>query len=127
MEIFKLQHEVWKIAEEKGWHEGEPISFGEFISLCHTELSEAFEIYRERGVCGITYVKLSETLEHTTRGEVDMELPISGPEGIPIELADVIMRIFDYCETKGINLQKALEAKMEYNKTREHRHGGKFL
>ncbi len=117
MEIFKLQSEVWNIAEEKGWHEGEPISFGEFIALCHTELSEAFEIYRERGNASITVVDIFETID----------MGIDKPEGIPIELADIIMRILDYSETHGINIQKMIETKMKFNKTRKHRHGGKVL
>lgn len=117
MNIFGLQASVWRVAEEKGWHEGEPISFGEFTALCHTELSEAFEVFRIRGEGGI-----AET-EFVPDGEQGDWKPV----GIPIELADVIMRILDYSETHGINIEKALETKMAYNKTRAHRHGGKVI
>lgn len=47
------------------------------------------------------------------------------PEGIPIELADVIIRIFDYCGYAGIDIDAAITQKHEYNKTRPYRHGGK--
>ena len=117
MNIFKLQNEVWKIAEEKGWHEGEPISFGDFIALCHTKLSEAFEVFRVRGNDGIAETGFVE----------DGDKGNWKPVGVPIELANVIMRILDYSETHGINIEKAIEKKIEFNKTREHRHGGKFL
>jgi hypothetical protein len=127
MDIFKLQTEAWKIAEEKGWHEGEGLSFGEFIALCHSELSEALEIYREKGASAITEVQPFEWLEYTSNGKIGMEVVSSVPGGIPIELADVILRIFDYSETCGINMQKAIETKMEYNKTRPYRHGGKVI
>jgi NTP pyrophosphatase (non-canonical NTP hydrolase) len=112
--IFKLQNEVWKIAEEKGWHEGEEISFGDFLALCHGELSEALEVYRVRGKAGITesgFVKEGNWK----------------PVGIPIELADLIMRVLDYGETHGIDIENAIETKIEFNKTRPHRHGGKVL
>ena len=47
------------------------------------------------------------------------------PEGIPIELADAIIRIFDYCGYAGIDIDAAITQKHEFNKTRPYRHGGK--
>ncbi len=49
------------------------------------------------------------------------------PEGIPIELADVIIRIFDFAGWFNIDLARAVEIKMNYNETRPKRHGGKTL
>ncbi len=117
MDIFKLQTEVWRIAQHSGWHEGRPVEFGEFIALCHSELSESLEIFRKSGNAGIAKTEMVSTIDYG----------VEKPEGIPIELADVVIRILDYCETKGINLQKAIEQKNDYNKTREHRHGGKVI
>jgi NTP pyrophosphatase (non-canonical NTP hydrolase) len=48
------------------------------------------------------------------------------PEGIPIELADVIIRICDTCGQYGIDLDRAIRLKMEYNKTRPYKHGKKI-
>lgn len=117
MNIFKLQTEAWKIAEEKGWHEGRQIEFGEFIALCHAELSEALEVFRVVGDQGIDQTELVEQIEPENYT----------PRGIPIELADVILRILDYSETHGINIQKAIETKMHFNTTRTYRHGGKVI
>ena len=47
------------------------------------------------------------------------------PEGVAVELADAIIRILDYCAFAGIDIEKALEIKHEYNKSRPYRHGGK--
>ena len=41
------------------------------------------------------------------------------------ELADVIIRVLDYCAYAGIDIENVLEVKHEYNKSRPYRHGGK--
>lgn len=46
-------------------------------------------------------------------------------EGIAAELADVIIRVLDYCAYAGIDIENVLEVKHEYNKSRPYRHGGK--
>ena len=47
------------------------------------------------------------------------------PEGIAAELADVIIRVLDYCAYAGIDIENVLKVKHEYNKSRPYRHGGK--
>lgn len=97
------------IEEDKGWRDP-PQSFGEFIALCHSELSEALEDYRN-----------SYAEDHAwTRADGKLE-------GIPSELADVLIRIFSRCQMQGIDLGRALQLKAAYNVTRSHRHGGKVL
>jgi NTP pyrophosphatase (non-canonical NTP hydrolase) len=49
------------------------------------------------------------------------------PEGFGPELADILIRIFDTAAEYGINLDFEVERKMEYNETREIRHGGKLV
>jgi len=95
------------INKEKGWEDGR--SFGEDIALVHSELSEALEEYRENSPLADIYYTDSK------------------PEGIPIELADAVIRIFNMCSVRGIDLERALTLKMLYNSTREPRHGGKAL
>lgn len=48
------------------------------------------------------------------------------PSGVLIELADVIIRIADWCGQEGWELEEAVKLKMEWNKTRAYRHGGKL-
>lgn len=103
-----LAHEVHSIAIEKGWWETDR-TFGDVIALCHTELSEAFEEHRNG----------------RTPTEIYTHAVSNKPEGIPIELADVIIRILDYCGKEGIDIDYAIREKIRYNKTRPHRHGGK--
>lgn len=109
--IKELVNEAHENATRKGWHD-EKRSFGELIALCHSELSEALEEHRNGH---------SETEIYYNENKPDK------PEGIPIEVADVIIRIFDMCGLYGIDLENAITTKMEYNKSRPHRHGGKVI
>lgn len=94
-------------AVSKGWHDTTR-SFGEVCALLHSEISEAFEEHRKGG--------------HPTRVRWEQ----GKPEGIAIELADLVIRVFDLCGAEGIDLEKAIATKMEYNLSRPYRHGGKI-
>jgi hypothetical protein len=49
------------------------------------------------------------------------------PEGLVVELADAVIRIFDLCGALGLDIERAIAEKHEYNKGRPFRHGGKAL
>ena len=98
-----LCEEAYSTAKSKGWHET-PREDGTLIALMHSDLSEALEAMRKPD-------------------KKDEHLPDLNPVGL--ELADVLIRIFDYCGAKGIDLADCVDAKMKYNETRPHRHGGK--
>ena len=112
MELNKLRDEIHQNAVDHGWWDEER-HFGSLIALMHSELSEALEEYRNGREPNAIYL--------TGPGG-------SGkPEGIPIELADCIIRILDYCGKAGIDIEEAIRIKLEYNKTRPYRHGGKRI
>ena len=48
------------------------------------------------------------------------------PEGLGSELADIIIRVCDDAGAMGIDLAAELRAKLDYNRTRSHKHGGKL-
>lgn len=67
------------------------------------------------------------TLDDLDDHEVDL-LVHTGflkPEGIPSELADIIIRVFDAAVEYGIDIEEEVINKMAYNATRLNRHGGK--
>ena len=85
---------------------------GEDIALMHSELSEALE--EMRNPAGR---RLNETYYNP-------EKPTK-PEGVPAELADVVIRILGFCERNEIDLGSAILEKMAYNESRPFMHGGK--
>lgn len=117
----KLRDEIHENAVAHGWWEEER-SFAEIIALCHSELSEALEEYREGYGADTVYFtdgRFSWSIEQTEE--------YSKPEGIPIELADTIIRILDYCGKAGIDIEEAIRIKHEFNKIRPYKHGGKKI
>ena len=109
MTINELVTESHNTAVDKGWWE-EPRSFGELIALIHSELSEALEDYRNGFAANQIYYRDGQK-----------------PCGVPIELADVLIRIGDLCGYFGIDLEQAVKKKLQYNKGRPYRHGGKVI
>ncbi|MCM3456577.1 hypothetical protein M3685_22000 [Heyndrickxia oleronia] len=93
--INQLCTEAYETAKSKGWHD-EPKETGTLLALVHSEVSEALEADRK-----------------------------GNPENFVEELADVCIRIFDLCGSRGIDLEKSILEKMAYNKTRSYKHGGK--
>ena len=108
MDVKSLQKEIHQNAVEHGWWEEER-NFGELIALCHSELSEALEEVRKGEDINNTYYSTGNK-----------------PEGVPSELADVIIRILDMCEHYGIDMEAMLKEKHEFNKKRPYKHGKKF-
>lgn len=49
------------------------------------------------------------------------------PEGVGPELADTIIRILDYSENHGLDMDFEVERKMAHNQQRPIRHGGSHL
>jgi NTP pyrophosphatase (non-canonical NTP hydrolase) len=113
----ELAREIHENAVQKGWYDKE-VTFSDVIAMCHCELSEAMTEYRDDKP--MFYYK-------EKCGFIELDRLGEKPEGIAVELADVIIRILDYCAYKEIDIDKVIKLKTEYNKTRPYRHGGKLV
>lgn len=116
--INELQQQCLNNAVKKGFSNP---SFSDMISLLHSEISEAYEEYRNNHEPTLIYS--SDPVE----GVDAMNVPVmtQKPEGIPIEFADLAIRLFHYCGYLGIDLTEAIKIKMRFNETRPYRHGNK--
>lgn len=93
LSIRQLTAAVLQLAREKGFGvKPEEISVPEKIALIHSEVSEALKAFRHQNM--------------------------SGKDGFAEELADIIIRTAHLAGVYGIDLDKEISKKMEYNKDR---------
>jgi len=100
-----LAAEVHAVARSKGFWKADRNKY-ELIALMHAELSEAIEALRE--------------------GNLEQWDDKGKPEGCVVELADALLRILDFAAAYDLDIERAVRTKMEYNKSRPYRHGGKL-
>lgn len=85
------------------------------VGLIITEAAEALEELRSGRLADETYYP-SET-----KG---LSIPeLRKPEGVPSEIADIVIRCFDFADEAGFSLIDAILEKLAYNDTRAHMHG----
>jgi NTP pyrophosphatase (non-canonical NTP hydrolase) len=104
--------------DRKGWNQG--LILGNMVANLHTEISEAWECIRAGHEPREIWYEDPDL--HTVN-----VIPTKGfkPEGFPVELADLIIRVLHICAVYKIDIDKVLAEKMAYNETRSYRHGGK--
>lgn len=105
-----MQKSAYQTANDKGFHEKDEHTPVDILQAVHIALIHS---------------EVSEMLEASRKGNPpDNHLPeLSGLEA---EAADVMIRLLDFCETNGIDLGKAVMAKMDYNDSRPRMNGGKL-
>lgn len=132
------------LATEKGWwDQGGPTSEDTFGDECMRKIlatAEEYEGFRNspgepvaRSMGDMHMLLITEIVE-SYQEHLDGRSPTEvyytddkpgKPEGIPVELADLFIRLMDFCERVGIDLQDIARLKHEYNSGRSYRHGNK--
>lgn len=98
-----VQEYAYRINEDRGWHDPAP-SDSDCVANVHGEVSEINEWLR---VGNPSDDKIPEFL------------------GAEAEGADAIIRLMNWYKRRGWRLSDAILAKLDYNRNRPHRHGGK--
>jgi NTP pyrophosphatase (non-canonical NTP hydrolase) len=109
MTIKEWQKAVFDISKSKGWYDA--------------DVHQASPLERHMLIVS----EVAEATEEVRNSKEPIYIKDGKPEGEAIELADAAIRIMDYFESRGWDLEEAIRLKSEYNKTRPYRHGGKTL
>lgn len=104
--ITRLSAEAYNNSREKGFYTDMGDNPAEKIALMHSELSEILEAIRK-----VEPQQSAKCPELTEEEE---------------EIADVFIRLFDYCGWRNIRAGFAITEKMKYNASRPYKHGKKF-
>lgn len=122
MNIKQISEEIHAVNVKNGfWEDKDTKNMGETLMLVVTELAEALEAHRNGHHTNV--IKLYEVAsvnDFKTAFETHIK------NSFEDELADVIIRMLDLCEGFGIDIETHIRLKLEYNKTREYKHGKKY-
>lgn len=111
---------------------------GELLMLVVSELGEALEALRHkrhaeiRAFMGDLHNADIENLadvqymSHFHLTEFERSFKGNIKDTYEDELADAVIRLLDMCGAAGIDIQFHVDAKLQYNKTRPHKHGKQF-
>ncbi len=122
--INELAREVHKNAKSKGFFDTEK-NIGEMLCLIHSEVSEALEADR-KGICIPIENRIEWVNELKKDDEFREDFTQIVKDTFEDELADIMIRVMDLAEFKGVNLEEHIKAKMRFNSLREHKHGKKY-
>lgn len=109
-EVARVAHDTAVI---KGFWDGDAADVAKKLLLIHSEVSEAAEELRRDGRTD------SPGAEDAGRGE-------HSKQGLPSELADVLIRTLDLMQYLNIDVDAAVFDKLKYNEQRPFKHGKKF-
>lgn len=151
MNIADTQNRVGDINRANGWREHDEADMSDAarvnfhiarLALITTEVAEAIEEIRNgRAVYEEYHTWMGKPVQWRQDGlgviehpnphmagqsvEFDPQAHPAKPEGVPSELADIVIRALDAADAWGIDLERVIEEKLRYNESRGHRHGGK--
>lgn len=127
MKIKEIAQEIHQNNIAKGFWEDKPHkNVGELLMLCVSELSEALEAHRKSKHANLEVyencIKSDDILEEDKEIYIQQEFIRNIKDTFEDEIADTVIRLFDLSEGLGIDLEKHIRLKLDYNKTRPYKH-----
>ena len=113
MPISNLATEIHETNKSKGFWDNDR-NVGEMLMLVTSELGEAMEAHRKNKF-------VDDLFKGTEMTPAAFEKTVK--DTFEDEIADAIIRLLDLSEGLGIDIERHIRAKLEYNKTRERLHG----
>ena len=108
--IREIMKRAYETADKNGFH--------------YEESDGKLEFYKSAKLC-LMHSEISEALEAIRKPDLkDKHLPME--DSVGLEMADVMIRIADFCVEFKIPLVDIIDRKLLYNETREYKHGKKF-
>ena len=119
--IRELQQQIGEINAANGWR-----------TTNEAELDDKARVNAQITRLALITTEVAEAIEEIRNGRLADERYYTGgmgdqPEGVPSELADIVIRALDAAGAWGIDLESVIEEKLAFNVTRGHRHGGKAV
>lgn len=110
-----LRDHCYNESKAKGWHTEKNPNIAAFCTNLHGEVSELWEAWRKGA--------LDKPCDKAEKMEAN---------GVPVltsaeeEIADILIRALDFSYVLNVDVGRAVEAKLQFNRTRPHRNGGKL-
>jgi NTP pyrophosphatase (non-canonical NTP hydrolase) len=123
-QLKELREEIYANNKQKGFWPEEGRNFGELLMLVTSELSEALEAHRIGKTADIAMFNKERMASpfHERAATIDAFV-IHIKNSVEDEIADAVIRLLDMATGLNIDLEWHILAKLEYNKTRDHKHG----
>jgi len=117
-QLNELAKEIHQDNVDRGFYE-KPRETGTELMLIVSELSEALEAFRKD-----KFVNKEDLYKHIFDKDHFKE---KIKDTFEDEIADALIRILDMCGNMNIDITEHVYQKLEYNRTREYKHGGKKI
>lgn len=106
---------------------GKDREIGTILMLCVSELSEALEADRKGRKANLDKLDLELTRFSPDIDALESHIKTTFEKHVKDtfedELADTIIRILDLCGSRGIDIERHINLKLTYNRSRERLHG----
>ncbi len=120
-----LTKRIFEDNKKKGFWD-KPRETGTLLMLIVSELGEALEADRISNYADQAVFNLYN--KNISNNEFNKQVSFGKyiKDTFEDEIADAIIRLLDLCGAKGIDIEKHIKLKMEYNRARELKHGKKY-